>query len=130
MKKLRLHNDNNKLHCNSFIHVCLYQGVDVWSKNVGYEVYWRHTYLGEAKIIEKRVSTISKLNESVSAICTGWSKQALIATLAAAADRSFPVTEESKIHIITFKYVKLGAEHPLSSATEKAKRARTGQLTI
>lgn len=128
MKQLKLNNDNNKLHCTSFLHVCLYEGTNAWSLNQGYEIWWRHTYLGEAKIVEKRISTVAKLNESVAAITTGFSLQVLKAELASKAERTFPVTNDTKIHVIAFRFLKYAAAHPLSSPEEKAKRSSVHQI--
>ncbi len=114
----------------SFLHVCLYQGPDVWSLNQGYEIWWRHTFLGEAKIIKKQVSTVGALNESVATIATGFSLQVLKCELAAKGERTFPVTDDSKIHIITMRYVKYAKDHPLSSPAEKTKRRHGQQSTL
>lgn len=114
MKKLHLRNDNNKLHCACFLHVQLYKGVDVWPPDQGYEIYSGGTYLGEAKIVSKSVSTIGKLNESVAAITTGFSMQVLKAELSGDATAGFPITNDSKIHVITFRYLKYGKDHPLA----------------
>jgi hypothetical protein len=130
MKKLILHNDNNKLHCASFLHVCLYEGTNTWSLNQGYEIWWRHTYQGEAKIVEKRASTVGQLTESLASITTGFSLQCLKAELCAKGERTFPVTDNSKVHIITFRYLKYAAAHPLSSPEEKAKRKHGQQISF
>lgn len=137
MKKIHLANDNNKLHCSIFLHICLYGGVDAWPVDQGYEVYVRGQfpphkggarraggYLGEAKILRKQVSTIGKLNESVAGIATGFSLQVLKAELSSQAVPGFPITNDSRIHVITFKYLKYGKDHPLSHARPGAYNQR------
>lgn len=136
MKKLYLHNDNNKLHCRSFIHICL--AYEPWPTDVGYEIYTRQAvnsqrtvpsvFLGEAKIIDRRASTISKLNESVAAITTGYSLQVLKASLAASIVQEQPVTEESKIYVITFRYLKYAKDHPLCTTHHTGGRRDGRQL--
>lgn len=116
MKKLILHNDNNKLHCHSFLHVCLYNGQNVWPTDQGYEIYHRHTFLGKATIINKRISTVGKLNESVAAITTGYSLQVLKSSLKTSARAT---TDDSQIIIITFRYLHFAAHHTLFSGNRK-----------
>lgn len=103
MKTLRFkHNENHKLFADSFMYVAK-ADPKKYPINHGYKVYLDGKYLGEAKMIERKLVEVNNLSQSLAYMVSGFGLKVLKASLCKS---SKPASEDMKVYVICFKYLK------------------------